>query len=476
MKILRIVCLLGGFLSLDLSMPAQTYTTLYTFRGAAGTAGASPRAPLVQATNGTFYGTTSSGGSAKEDGTVFKITPGGTLTTVHRFHGKDGANPVAPLAQATDGNLYGTASAGGANGKGTVFKISATGNLTNLYSFCSQSGCTDGSAPYAGLVQATNGDFYGTTENGGAFNDGTIFKITHDGTLTTLYSFDGTDGSGPAGLIQATDGNFYGTTVYGANGGGTVFEITPGGTLTTLYSFCSQPNCTDGAGSTGLIQATDGNFYGTTVGGGAHDGGTAFSVTPSGALTKLYDFCSRGGSVCADGYFPNAALLQATDGNFYGTTQFGGANGRGTVFEITPSGTLTTLHSFEIGYVGDGAFPEAALIQATDGNFYGTTTRCPCYPHQMPMSFGTVFSLSVGLHPFVETQPTSGSVGAAVKILGTDLAGATSVKFNGTGAKFAVASSSEITTEVPAGATTGKIEVTTPGGTLTSNVNFQVTP
>jgi uncharacterized repeat protein (TIGR03803 family) len=292
-------------------------------------------------------------------------------------------------------------------------------------------GGTDGESPQAGLVQAANGDFFGTTYGGGANGYGTVFKITPSGKLTTLYSFcpqggKCADGGNPvAALIQASDGNFYGTTVYGANGGGTIFKITPGAKFTTLYRFCSEPNCTDGAGSAGaLIQATDGNFYGTTLGGGSYDGGTVFKVTAKGKLTTLYSFCPQGGK-CIDGYFPLAALVQDTDGEFYGTTAGGGS--------------------------------------ADCGGGHG---GAPC---------GTAFKLSVGLGPFVETQPASGKVGTAVKVLGTDLTGATSVTFNGTASVFKVVSASLIKTTVPTGATTGKVEVMTPKGTLKSNVTFQVT-
>jgi len=332
-----------------------------------------------------------------------------TFTTLHSFDLTDGGNTYAGLVQATDGNLYGTTVGGGAKGDGTVFKITPSGTLMTLYSFCSKSGCTDGYFP-AGLVQATNGNFYGTTAGG----HGTVFKVTPSGTLTTLHSFNGTDGSSPrAGLVQATDGNFYGTTYSGgAKNIGTVFKITPSGTLTTLHSF----DLTDGESPVAaLIQSTDGNLYGTTPPGGAHGDGTVFKITTSGTLTTLYSFCSKLG--CTDGANPEAALVQDTNGTFYGTTRSGGAH-----------------------------------------------------------AYGTVFSLSAGLGPFVETQPTSGKVGAAVKILGTNLTGATSVTFNGTAAVFTVVSSSEIMTIVPAGATTGKVKVVTPHGTLSSNVPFRVLP
>jgi len=259
---------------------------------------------------------------------------------LHSFDDADGAWPYWALLQATDGNLYGVTPSRGAYGYGTVFKITPSGALTTTHSFCSGSGCPDGAGPEAGLVQAADGSLYGITVNGGAYGAGTVFKITLSGTLTTLQSFDYTDGSGPyTALVQATDGNFYGTTCCGgANGFGTVFNLTPSGTLTTLYSFCSQSGCADGRYPYGgLIQSSDGNLYGTTTEGGANGDGTIFKITSSSTLTTLYTFCSQGG--CTDGANPYAGLVQATDGNLYGTTYNGGAYNNGTVFEISPSGT-----------------------------------------------------------------------------------------------------------------------------------------
>ena len=442
------------------SAQAQTFTTLHSF---VGPDGESPYAGLVQATNGNLYGTTYHGG-ANGDGTVFKMTTRGTLPTLHSFDYTDGASLWAGLAQATNGNLYGTTYLGGAYGYGTVFKITPSGTLTTLHSFEG----TDGSSPLAGLVQATDGNLYGTTQVGGTSNAGTVFKITPSGTLTTLHSFEGADGAHPyAGLVQASNGNLYGTTYEGgAYGYGTIFKITPSGTLTTLHSF----EGTDGAYPfAGLIQATNGNLYGTTSYAGANGYGTVFKISPSSTLTTtLHSFEGT------DGAYPYAGLVQATDGNFYGTTFQGGGNGSdgGTIFKITPSGMLTTLYSFcsQSGCT-DGAYPYyARLVQDTNGTFYGTTDSGGAN------GLGTVFSLSVGLGPFVETQTTSGKVGAAVEILGTNLTGATSVTFNGTAAVFKVVASSEITTTVPTGATTGKVEVTTPEKTLKSNVVFRVTP
>jgi len=473
---------------------AQTFDTLVRFNGKNGK---NPGAPPVQGLNGNFYGTTSAGGAGNCAtrnvicGTLFEITPEGKLTTVHSFcsqpHCPDGGEPYAGLVQIASGDLYGTTYAGG-SGYGTIFEITPAGELTTLYSFCSQHECSDGVEPTAAMVQAIDGNFYGTTIRGGAncvsaLGCGTVFEITPAGKLTSLYSFCSqpqcADGSSPStGLVQATNENLYGTTSLGGNvcefdsqGCGTVFKITPGGVLTTLYTFCSQTKCGDGGYPLGqLLQATDGNLYGTTGYGGAIGGGTIFKISLAGELTTLYSFCSQPN--CTDGYHPYAGLVQATDGNFYGTTNAGGGNGLGTIFEITPEGKLTTLYSFcseDYPKCTDGSNVGAGLVQATDGNFYGTT-------YEGGTGDGTLFSISVGLGPFVETLPTVGKVGTHVVILGTNLTGTTSVTFNGTNAAFIVLSDTQIDATVPTGATTGKVQVMTPSGTLTSNVVFRVRP
>jgi uncharacterized repeat protein (TIGR03803 family) len=452
----------GAFLlcaTAAVAFSAQKFTLLHSFDD---TDGANSYAALVQGTDGNLYGTTESGG-VKSGGTVFKITTSGTLTTLYSFCSQsgctDGANPKDALIQATDGGFYGTTYAGGANGFGTVFKITSTGTLTTLYSFCPQSGCTDGASPQGGLVQASPGIFIGTTQAGGVSGDGTVFKITASGGFTTLHSFDKTDGESPAAtLIQATNGNYYGTTQSGGTSGdGTVFEITPSGTLTSLHSF----DFTDGYDPTaGLVQGTDGDFYGVTENGGTHGAGTVYKITSSGTLTTLYSFLGT-----TDGFEPTGTLVLAADGNFYGTSLVGGSNSAGTIFEITPAGAFTLLHTF-VTTAGDQ--PYGGLLQNTNGAFYGTTFNGGAN------DFGTVYSLSTGLGEFVETQPSTGKIGAAVDILGTDLTGATSVTFNATPAAFTVTSHSLITTTVPSGATSGIVRVVTPNGTLKSTVSFHV--
>lgn len=452
--------------------PAQTtFTSLFSF---AGSNGANPRAVnLVQGPDGYLYGTTQV--SIGTNGTVFKITTAGALTTLHTFCTSgypcaDGATPYPGVMLASNGNFYGTTFGEGANGDGTVYQITNAGTFSTLHAFDG----TDGTEPEVGLIQATNGDLYGTTTEGGTSGEGTIYQITTTGTLSSLLSFNGTNGIYPdARLVQGTNGDFYGTTLEGDANSGTIFKITAAGELTTLHKF----DGTDGAGPTGaLIQASNGNLYGTTQNDGANGGGTVFQITPTGTFKTLYSFCAK--TDCADGSSPYAGLIQATDGNLYGTTFGGGANetscngGCGTLFKITTKGVLTTLYSFcAEANCADGSQPWGGLTQDTNGTLYGTTY----YSGNNNDDAGTVFSLSVGLAPFVETVPASGEVGVTVMILGTNLTGATKVTFDGIAATFTVVSSTEITATVPTGAKKGTVEVTTPSGTLKSNVTFTVT-
>ena len=229
----------------------------------------------------------------------------------------------------------------------------------------------DGLNPNSNVVKATDGNFYGVTSGGGTNLLGTVFKIAPTGTETVLYSFAGgtNDGSAPvAALVQGRDGNFYGTTTGGgANGNGTVFKLTPIGVLTVLYSFAAVPSNVGGP-SSALIQGSDGNFYGTTSNGGTYNLGTFYQITPVGIETVIHSFSG----ILGDGSKPNAAVVQGADGNFYGTTSSAGAANGGTVFKVTPAGVETILHSFPLFATYDGCIPYAELIQAADGNFYGS--------------------------------------------------------------------------------------------------------
>ena len=356
---------------------AQDYAIFHWFDQ---THGDNLYAATVQGNDGLLYGTTLNGGSGG-GGIVYKIDLNGSFTVLHNFSGtSDGAGPFAALIQANDGNFYGTTNYGGPNNKGTIFKMTPSGVLTTLYRFCAQQGCSDGASPYAGLVQGSDGNLYGTAYNGGNLFEnycfdgcGTVFKITLDGTLTTLYKFciatPCTDGRLPqAAIVLGSDGNLYGTTVKGgAHDMGTVFQIAPSGAFKTLLNFSGKPN--DGAFPySALVLANDGNFYGTTTGGGAYDVGTVFKVTSNGAVTLLHSFSPLDNN----GGYPTAALMQASDGYFYGTTFSPNASFYGTVFTLTPAGALTTLHRFS-GFPTDGDTPDAPLMQATDGRIYGTT-------------------------------------------------------------------------------------------------------
>jgi uncharacterized repeat protein (TIGR03803 family) len=391
------------------SANAQTLTTLYNFTG--GTNGSLPSLARGQVSTSTFYGSTEFGGTSanctKGCGTIFKLTSAGTLTMLYSFSGTDGNNPDLAL-QATDGDFYGATGQGGTDmscsygvGCGTIFKITSAGTLTTLYDFSG----ADGSLP-ALSFEGSDSVFYGETIQGGAYTNslyypfgcGTIFSITSGGALTTLHNFDGTDGSAPVLTIQASDGDFYGSTVEGGTdnsayypiGYGTVFKITSAGTLTTLYNFSGA----DGSGPSLTIQASDGDFYGATGYGGpsancTNGCGTIFKITSAGTLTTLYNFSGTDGSV------PSLSF-QASDGDFYGMTLFGGTSancpdGCGTIFKITSAGTLTTLHDFS---GADGSSPVFAF-QGSDGDIYGTTkeggTSANC-----TYGCGTVFKFAVG--------------------------------------------------------------------------------
>jgi uncharacterized repeat protein (TIGR03803 family) len=411
--------------------PNGTLTTLYWFTG--GHDGGAPNG-LVQASDGFFYGTTADGGTTNYpygSGTVFKISTNGALTTLYSFTGgHDGGSPNG-LVQGSDGYFYGTTVGGGNTnqqwyGYGTVFKISTNGALTTLHVFTDN----DGAGPFGALVQGSDGYFYGTTGYGGVTNSsypysgyGTLFKISTSGTLTSLYAFTGgSDGTNPdAGLVQGSDGYFYGTTGYGGtNGGyGTVFRISTNGTLTTLYSFTGGNDGANpgaalvwGGSGAGLVQGSDGYFYGTTIGGGNtnqqwYGYGTVFKISANGALTALHLF--TGGD---DGAQPQAAVVEGSDGYFYGTTAAGGTTndyypaGCGTMFKISTNGALTTLHSFTGG--DDGARPQAAVVEGSDGYFYGTTAG-----GGRNGGYGTVFKITASgalttLHSFGSLQDTNG--------------------------------------------------------------------
>ncbi|HEV3059918.1 MAG TPA: choice-of-anchor tandem repeat GloVer-containing protein, partial [Vicinamibacterales bacterium] len=339
--------------------------------------GNSPEAALIQPADGNLYGTTTAGGPDYL-GTVFRTSPDGVTATLHAFTGPDGAAPRGSLLEAPDGSVYGTASLGGPSNLGTVFRMALDGTVTVLHAF---TGGADGAQPYAAVVRGQDGNFYGTTRDGGLTNFGTVFRVTSSGEYAQLYQFSGgADGGHPlAPLALSTDGNFYGTaSVAGAFNAGTTFRITPAGSLTILHAFSG----TDGTGRDGasprggLLQGADGAFYGMTFAGGTFGSGTIFRTLSDGTTIVLHAFTG------SDGAHPVAALIQGSDGGLYGTTSEGGAgtcSPAGTAFRVTLAGSVSVGYSFNGGETGPGGCvgggatnPRAALVLSRDGNLYGT--------------------------------------------------------------------------------------------------------
>jgi uncharacterized repeat protein (TIGR03803 family) len=363
--------------------PTGSLTVLHSFTGNADGKVASGK--LLLWSDGNFYGCTGQGG-ASGDGTLFKITPSGTFTTLIAFNGTNGSYPVGALVPYTDGtSFYGTCSFGGANNYGTIFKLTpTTGSLTTLVTFNYTGNGANGEP---GLILGQDGNFYGCTSNGGAYSYGTVYKMTPTGSLTTIHAFDDTDGWDPDSLMQTADGTFYGTANQGGSGNyggcGTIFKISPTGSFTTLHFF-SGP---DGIFPTGpLVLAADGNFYGATQyggnpsnapGGNNVGNGTVFSMTPGGQISFLTAFTNTNGRV-------PSALLPYSDGSFYGTTFIGGALNGGTIFKIFPffaNIPIGSAYSYQITATGSPAsfnatgLPAGLAVNTSTGSITGTVTQ-----------------------------------------------------------------------------------------------------
>jgi uncharacterized repeat protein (TIGR03803 family) len=448
---------LAFFLMLVSSAGAQV-TLLYNFGTHAGDP-AHPGNPgfIVQGRDGNLYSTSHDGGTDNA-GTVFKITPAGQVSVLYSFDGVTGAFPSSGLTLGTDGNFYGTTFENGPSNYGTVFKITSQGVFTLLHAFDN----SDGSGPWGAPVEGTDGAYYGTTEDGGSANCGTVYRVTAGGTFKTLYNFDGTHGCQPlAPLVLGNDGNFYGTTLQGGNNPtlGAIFKITPAGSVTLLHSF----DGTHGFGAYApLMQASNGNFYGTTYDGGDNDG-VVFELSPVGVFTDLHDFAKT-----KDGGDPLSALVQGTNGVLYGTTTSGGVFNVGTIYSIAlGGGGVNALYSFD-GTSGNA--PGAGLTQHTNGSFSGDSAWGGSD------NLGTLYSFKLGLQAFVRLVTTTAKVGKTVQILGQGFTGTTAVSFHGTAAAFHVVSNTYLTALVPNGASSGFVTVVTPGRTLKSNQVFRVIP
>jgi uncharacterized repeat protein (TIGR03803 family) len=455
---------------------AQTYSVLYDFGNRSGDP-LFPSGSLAQGTDGALYGISAIGG-AYNNGTVFKIAPAGTMRVLYNFcspaNCADGSFPSEGLSLRPDGHFLGVTRGGSTFNSGAIFDISESGSLTVVYSF---NGGTDGNHASTPIYGA-DGHFYGATfGGGGASGCGTIYKTSGPiGGFQVLHSFNKTDGCNPDTPVLGTDGNFYGTTATGGTfNGGVVFRMTPAGKVTVLHNF----------GGTGdsvpnpLVQGGDGNFYGTTEFALSGDFETVFQITPAGTFTVLHQVNgTTDGNTLADG------LVQATDGNFYGGAGRGGTSsnpictggmiGCGTLFQVTSGGSFSVLYNFDFT---TGKDPDFVPFQHTNGVLYGvtddggTSTNANCV-----QGCGVLYSWNSGLPAFVSFVPDRGKVGSSVEILGQGFTSSTTVSFNGTPASATVLSGTYLKATVPSGATTGFVTVTTSSGTLTSNKQFIVTP
>ena len=431
-----------------LTLSAQTYTDLYDFSFSAGNL--QYPAVLAQGLDGNFYGTLPFAGVAGF-GEIFRVTPTGQVTVLFSFNGSNGSYPDSGLTLGTDGNFYGSTYGGGALGFGTVFKISPSGALTTLHNF-SGNPVQDGGNPYCFPIENVDGKFYGTTSLG------TAYTVSSSGQFRLLTgSLPGLT-VGP--LILAQNGSFYGVSFNGGTTNqGTFFKVTRTGTVTTLYSFVQGVSGSNPYGP--LVQGLDGSFYGTASTGGSYGGGTLFKLSPEGVATALYGFQLNTGD------FPIAGPVFGNDGNLYGAGISGGTDFVGVLFQSSTSGFYTVLYNMDSIH---GSDPAATPIQSTNGKFYGLTN-----PGGL-LDGGVFYSLDVGLNPFISVVNTAGRVGKNVVILGQGFTVTTMVSFHGTSAAFRVLSDTALIAQVPAGATTGAVQVTTASGTLTSNRPFKILP
>jgi uncharacterized repeat protein (TIGR03803 family) len=467
--VLKAKLLAGIFLvAIAIAAPAQTVSTIYKF--SSGTNPNLPAGVMAQGQDGNFYGVTLSGGGPANQGAIYKISSKGVLTSLHAMADSDGTT-CSGLTLGTDGNFYGACHNGGANDYGTLFKVTSAGVLTVLHNFAAQGSTSDGCEPLAPPIQASNGDFYGTTSFCGANNYGTVYKLTLAGAYSLLYSFQGPpdDTLLPLGLIEA-DGELWGVGNGWIISGGGIFKITLAGKESLVYTFKanSDGEYLDGEyPSANLIQGSNGDFYGTTEEGGTANEGTIFQLTAAGKETVLYSFPNQ-----ADGAYPSLPLTQGPNGLLFGaaTDCAGGGCSQAGLFDITPAGVYKNLYLYPLVCSNCGQ-PEAPLLLSTNGTFYSTT-------EQGGIGVGSFYSLNNGYSPFISlVNVTSGAEGAQVGILGQGFSSKSIVEFGGTKATTTkLTGTTYILATVPAGALTGDITVTTGSTVLSTTASYKITP
>ena len=365
------LCLPGAAVASEAAADQAAPASVKFIHSFEGPEGEQPSSALVYGSDGKLHGVTGFGGNAG-GGTAYKMQPNGELTVLHFFHKKPG--PLRPwgLIQGADGQYYGASGGGGEfHNSGTAYRMTPQGAVTVLHSFNYDG--PEGAYPYAPLLQASEGSLYGTTCCAKGKLEGGVFKVSADGSaFKVVHQFSTAHGNVRSpeffSLLEASDGNIYGVTLRGGtHDSGAVYRLGPDDSFEVFHSFRTDDNRGWGAAS-GLLEAPDGFLYGATSAGGAHGQGTFFRMGFDGQITVLHAFSEKEGH-------PTANLLLARDGHFYGATTFGGQYKKGSAFRLTADGVLTPLFAFGNPATADGAWPEAGLVEAEDGVFYGTTRQ-----------------------------------------------------------------------------------------------------
>ena len=449
---------------------AQTPTLLHTFMQTQ-TDACAPRGNIVQGRDGNMYG---GGGACANNGAIYKISPAGVESVFFNFPAQWTNCGGAGLTLGSDGNFYGACEGGNpATGMGSIFRLTPAGVFTDLHDFDGKNG---DSLPMYPPIQASDGNFYGVSGNEVQVC-GNVYKLTPAGVYKNLHTFVFGNECHSSNLVQASDGNLYGTLAdcEVVQGAGCVYRISTAGAFKEIHDFAfttGQVPCT------GLIQGKDGKLYGATQQGAANSNGNIYKMTTAGVAADVHDFNNATDASCVNNVGPPVNLLQVTDGSFYGVNPADGPNGNGSIYKLTSAGVFKAF-LFPNPPV-DGSLPSSTLIQHTNGLVYGTTPGGGGGSSGCPQTCqGTFFGVATGDAPFVNLEPTQtmGTVGAHVGIFGQGFGSTSVVKFGGVAATSVTRTGTTyLTAVVPGGAHTGAVTVTTGATILTSPQTFRVKP